>query len=183
MRCGVDALPHVLKAWSACIGARRQNLSCLRETRVCRQSPGHSSLLVVYTHLRDTTAVGIFRLQARRRNRTHPPRGILLLGSPRPSKGAISGVGRRRCAEAPGTAYTLPRLALAHTQPWQPLRVFALSQSLCHCFAFFSSLYLPKTASAALAKQSSIRRFDLVRSLSSHAGKIFPSPKPRLPTR
>jgi hypothetical protein len=58
----------------------------------------------------DTTAVGIVRLQARRRNRTHPPPGQ--------SPPAIErGHSRDRQASlCRGTAYTPPRLTLAHTR-------------------------------------------------------------------
>jgi hypothetical protein len=97
------------------------------------QSPGHSSLRVVYLYPPDTMAVGIARLQARPEAKSD---ASSYLGSIlQPSKGAIAGVGQRRCAEAlqklsPGSPLPILAVYTYLKQPSQPLRVFTLSQSL-----------------------------------------------------
>jgi hypothetical protein len=133
---------------------------------VCRQSSGHSSCLEVSA---DKSASISNHAEVGHR----VPLTYLCVAPPGWD---------RQPSLCRGTADSLPRLAHARNlkQHWQPLQVFTLSQSLFFLlFYLFSSLYLPKTAFAALANLPSEV---LALQKPSLAGKNFPSPKLKPPT-
>jgi hypothetical protein len=123
MRYGVNALPHVLKKILECIGARRQNLS--RLIRVEKLGCAGSRQVIPAASPNASTAnkVRVYIKSSSSPRTTGTPLCC--------SSWVLGGIDSRRCAEALQTVSSWASPACTYLkQPWQPLQVFALSQSL-----------------------------------------------------